>query len=233
MNVGIGRFQTMDSFEGRQQDPLSLHKYEFSANNPINNLDPGGHEYDIGSLTFTTAIVGILAAFPTVGYGNTGKTTEEAIILLIQDFNSASADTGIDVNVLGSLAWSESPSDSLGYWDRNTHNDPRAHGIMQLYDEDGKPNEYANLSDYQNIEEGAKILKSKVSDAKKFTHSLYGHNLTPDELNDPWFIPVALYKDSIGLSRAWENQIYSSWPNVDGTYVTKPLLRKLWKEYAN
>ncbi len=44
MNPGIGRFQTMDSFEGDQEDPPSLHKYYFTSNNPINEVDPTGHD---------------------------------------------------------------------------------------------------------------------------------------------------------------------------------------------
>jgi RHS repeat-associated protein len=38
-----GRFWTMDTYQGTQEDPLSLHKYVFCRNSPINNLDPSGH----------------------------------------------------------------------------------------------------------------------------------------------------------------------------------------------
>ena len=44
MNPGIGRFQTMDSYEGDNQDPLSLHKYLFVENDPVNKLDPSGND---------------------------------------------------------------------------------------------------------------------------------------------------------------------------------------------
>ena len=40
----IGRFWTMDSYEGSQSDPLSLHKYLYAHNNPINGIDPSGHD---------------------------------------------------------------------------------------------------------------------------------------------------------------------------------------------
>jgi hypothetical protein len=39
----LGRFWTMDTFGGFQRDPLSLHKYTFCANNPVNAVDPSGH----------------------------------------------------------------------------------------------------------------------------------------------------------------------------------------------
>jgi len=38
-----GRFWTMDSWEGTQPDPLSLHKYLYAHNNPVNRIDPSGH----------------------------------------------------------------------------------------------------------------------------------------------------------------------------------------------
>lgn len=40
----LGRFWTSDTFEGKQNDPLSLHKYLYAHSNPVNNLDPSGHE---------------------------------------------------------------------------------------------------------------------------------------------------------------------------------------------
>jgi RHS repeat-associated protein len=40
----LGRFWTMDTFEGHQSDPLSLHKYLYAHGDPVNNTDPSGHE---------------------------------------------------------------------------------------------------------------------------------------------------------------------------------------------
>ena len=44
-NPDLGRFQTMDDYEGTTDDPLSLHKYEFVADDPINKSDPSGNQY--------------------------------------------------------------------------------------------------------------------------------------------------------------------------------------------
>jgi RHS repeat-associated protein len=44
LSPGYGRFWTMDSFEGNNQDPLSLHKYLYAADDPVNRIDPSGHE---------------------------------------------------------------------------------------------------------------------------------------------------------------------------------------------
>jgi hypothetical protein len=41
-NANTGRFQTMDSYEGDSEDPLSLHKYLYSWDNPVDIIDPSG-----------------------------------------------------------------------------------------------------------------------------------------------------------------------------------------------
>jgi RHS repeat-associated protein len=40
---GLGRFWAMDTYEGSQNDPLSLHKYLYCHGNPVNGIDPSGH----------------------------------------------------------------------------------------------------------------------------------------------------------------------------------------------
>jgi RHS repeat-associated protein len=46
----IGRFWTMDSYEGSSQDPLSLHKYLYCQGNSVNGVDPSGYDYNAASL---------------------------------------------------------------------------------------------------------------------------------------------------------------------------------------
>lgn len=43
MNAASGRFWTIDSFEGRDSVPLSLHKYLYTLGDPVNNIDPSGY----------------------------------------------------------------------------------------------------------------------------------------------------------------------------------------------
>jgi RHS repeat-associated protein len=53
----IGRFLTMDTFEGRLEDPLSLHKYLYCKANPVNGVDPSGHdEIDWGMTVFISPL---------------------------------------------------------------------------------------------------------------------------------------------------------------------------------
>jgi RHS repeat-associated protein len=51
----IGRFWTMDTFEGHQNDPLSLNKYLYAHGNPVNGTDPSGHFFDATSTLFSGA----------------------------------------------------------------------------------------------------------------------------------------------------------------------------------
>ena len=43
LNPNTGRFQTRDTYEGDQEEPLSLHKYLYCQGNPVNGTDPSGH----------------------------------------------------------------------------------------------------------------------------------------------------------------------------------------------
>lgn len=43
MNTGTGRFYTMDTFAGNNDQPMSLHKYLYCNDNPLNGIDPAGN----------------------------------------------------------------------------------------------------------------------------------------------------------------------------------------------
>jgi len=59
MNPETGRFHSMDSFEGRMTDPLSLHKYMYAHANSVMWIDPGGQSI-IYEVAATAAVAGIL-----------------------------------------------------------------------------------------------------------------------------------------------------------------------------
>ncbi|MGJ8678289.1 MAG: RHS repeat-associated core domain-containing protein, partial [Akkermansiaceae bacterium] len=42
-NVQTGRFHSMDTYEGRRGEPMTLHKYLYAHANPVSNIDPSGH----------------------------------------------------------------------------------------------------------------------------------------------------------------------------------------------
>jgi RHS repeat-associated protein len=61
LNVSTGRFWTMDTFEGRSQDPISLHKYLYVGADPINRVDPRGKDF-IDSIAAVAVSATIFAA---------------------------------------------------------------------------------------------------------------------------------------------------------------------------
>ncbi len=89
-----GRFWTMDTFEGNSEDPLRLHKYLYAANNPVNNIDPSGHDL-IGLMAnfYVKAQLGAFTAFTTYG----ALTETVAFATALSMLNSAQLlSTGID-----------------------------------------------------------------------------------------------------------------------------------------
>ncbi len=44
LNTTTGRFWSMDTDEGNDQDPISLHKYLYANANPVNGTDPTGNQ---------------------------------------------------------------------------------------------------------------------------------------------------------------------------------------------
>jgi RHS repeat-associated protein len=58
-NPTIGRFGVQDQVDGTPQDPLSLHKYAYCQNNPVNGRDPSGNE-TLASMSFAMTIADIV-----------------------------------------------------------------------------------------------------------------------------------------------------------------------------
>ena len=64
MNPSVGRFITMDSYEGSIDDPVSLHKYLYANANPVSNSDPSGYN-TMADFETATGIQGILRQIAT------------------------------------------------------------------------------------------------------------------------------------------------------------------------
>ncbi len=54
---GLGRFLSQDPMMGNSDDPVSLHRYLYAANNPVNAVDPSG-EYTVAQAVVVSAITG-------------------------------------------------------------------------------------------------------------------------------------------------------------------------------
>ena len=61
-----GRFLSRDTIEGTPNDPLSLHKYLYCSDNPVNMVDPSGHE---GDLTSSLSAASINSALTSMAIG--------------------------------------------------------------------------------------------------------------------------------------------------------------------
>ncbi len=66
-NPNNGRFTQMDTYPGMQFEPLTLHKYLYTVNNPVNFIDPSGHSF-IRGLATATRVLGTLAAYGYAAY---------------------------------------------------------------------------------------------------------------------------------------------------------------------
>jgi RHS repeat-associated protein len=61
MNPETGRFHTLDTYEGRLGEPLSLHKYMYAHANPVMGFDPSGH-FTLAGVMQIPVIIGILSS---------------------------------------------------------------------------------------------------------------------------------------------------------------------------
>lgn len=61
LSTDYGRFWTSDTYEGNNKDPLSLHKYLYAEDDPVNAIDPSGHD-DLVEALATTYIQSSLAS---------------------------------------------------------------------------------------------------------------------------------------------------------------------------
>jgi RHS repeat-associated protein len=65
LNPNTGRFWTSDTTEGDNEDPLSLHKYLYGSDNPVNRIDPSGHDDGLDSIGFDINIASIYGLLAT------------------------------------------------------------------------------------------------------------------------------------------------------------------------
>lgn len=148
----------------------------------------------------------------------------------------------IDIKVLASLAWSESGSQKLGYWDRelNSSDDPFDVGIMRVNSKvwDSKTKYYAHsgMSDQENINTGAQLLDGYCMNKaiKAVSNGKYG-GIDLLEGEDELFVSVWVYKGFDKKSKAefWKNQIYKKWPDVTAGDKPSQLLIKLWNNRSD
>ncbi|PIE46503.1 MAG: hypothetical protein CSA42_08220, partial [Gammaproteobacteria bacterium] len=81
----IGRFYGLDSYQGQLSDPESLHKYLYTANDPVNMVDPSGHfGMGIGGFSMGLTMISVIhmgLVTGTVGARIDEDKTPDGIIL--------------------------------------------------------------------------------------------------------------------------------------------------------
>ncbi|MEC4896296.1 MAG: RHS repeat-associated core domain-containing protein, partial [Oscillatoria sp. PMC 1051.18] len=74
-DAGVGRFTRRDVYEGRLEEPITLHKYFYGNGNPVSYIDPSGL-YTLSQFAAVGSIIGTLSgAFVGgyIGYTNNGN----------------------------------------------------------------------------------------------------------------------------------------------------------------
>ena len=84
MNQQSGRFLTLDSYEGSQSDPRSLHKYMYGSADGVNNIDPSGNA-SLGEISTTLGIAATLASVSTLMLNM--LTTSTALSIATDNFS--------------------------------------------------------------------------------------------------------------------------------------------------
>jgi RHS repeat-associated protein len=51
LSVSTGRFVSQDQIEGRNEDPVTLHRYLYAGDDPTDNSDPSGEDFSIGEVS--------------------------------------------------------------------------------------------------------------------------------------------------------------------------------------
>jgi RHS repeat-associated protein len=73
LNTSTGRFWTMDTEEGDDNEPLSLHKYFYTEGDPVDGVDPTGSD-DLATISAGFSVSETLDAMPQIQTTNlTGK----------------------------------------------------------------------------------------------------------------------------------------------------------------
>jgi RHS repeat-associated protein len=140
-NPQTGRFWSTDSFEGFGQDPASLHKYTYCANNPINCVDPSGR-FSVAESTFTMAY-GLVArtlgsamlgaSFGAIAGGLDaiahGRVSQQELAQAVRAGASAGFDAGLMFGALGAVG---GPVGALGsLFLRGVYLAPGFYGVLE------------------------------------------------------------------------------------------------------
>jgi hypothetical protein len=97
---------TMDTSEGQNKDPLSLHKYLYCEGNPVNHIDPSGH--DLGDLVLSMSIQASMFAMRIAPVMTVARYAAATIFVAGMTFDQEFRDNAI---AMGPEAWMSAASE--------------------------------------------------------------------------------------------------------------------------
>jgi RHS repeat-associated protein len=74
-----GRFISQDPFAGSNDDPVSLHRYLYANNDPVDRVDPSGKEPDLVSLSAVAGGIGTIVAVEAPAIEEVAMSAEETV----------------------------------------------------------------------------------------------------------------------------------------------------------
>jgi RHS repeat-associated protein len=86
LNTATGRFWSMDTEDGDDEEPASLHKYTYAEDNPVDNTDRSGNEID--EIAVAAAISVTLDAMPSVAQAGAAVTRQARFAALLRSYPS-------------------------------------------------------------------------------------------------------------------------------------------------
>lgn len=89
-----GRFLSQDPYSGSNEDPVTLHRYLYASNEPVDHIDPGGKE-DLVELTVSTG--------QSTQFDSTLRITGSVATRILSGINNVGNFVGI-ASVLGKIA---------------------------------------------------------------------------------------------------------------------------------
>ena len=211
LNTATGRFWGMDTEEGNDDNSLSLHKYLYANADPVDGLDPSGHD-DIAEMGMAMSMSMTLDAMPSAAMVGAAAVKQARFAALVQNYPSHS-DYSSDPRVPGNIwaligGYVQKNEWSLKFKDQNGQPLPNNTCAIRM--------SYAlNLSGW-TIAKGAGTVSGKDGSQYYLTVANLQGFLTRT-LGSPQRLPGGTYQGPSGVSGIISFNV--PWPDATGHFT--------------